>query len=84
MSRWFVGSSSTSRCGRFSASDAKTTRAFWPPERSRTGMTCRAESRPNLPRYLRASSVLHECVATRNSTADAFGAHCRSSEKCWS
>mmetsp|Transcript_44847 Transcript_44847/g.144234 ORF Transcript_44847/g.144234 Transcript_44847/m.144234 type:complete len:101 (-) Transcript_44847:2389-2691(-) len=34
MSRWFVGSSSRSTCGRTVEIAAKATRAFWPPDRS--------------------------------------------------
>mmetsp|Transcript_16882 Transcript_16882/g.55286 ORF Transcript_16882/g.55286 Transcript_16882/m.55286 type:complete len:94 (+) Transcript_16882:958-1239(+) len=34
MSRWLVGSSSRSTCGRTVEIAAKATRAFWPPDRS--------------------------------------------------
>lgn len=57
MSRLFVGSSSTRMSGLRLASSANTTRAFCPPERSHIGIVWAWPSRPNRPRFFRASTI---------------------------
>lgn len=50
MSKLLVGSSKKRTCGACRDSSQKTTRAFWPPERSRILMVWACPSSPNLPR----------------------------------
>eukprot|EP00960_Hanusia_phi_P069427 767089-Hanusia_phi.AAC.3 len=61
MSRWLVGSSSSSTCGTDAASEASTTRAFCPPDRCLSAITCARLSSPYLPSCCRhrwlASSI---------------------------
>mmetsp|Transcript_8626 Transcript_8626/g.26699 ORF Transcript_8626/g.26699 Transcript_8626/m.26699 type:complete len:115 (+) Transcript_8626:297-641(+) len=58
MSRWLVGSSNSRMCGCDSAMDAKTTRAFCPPESLVMGAVWLWLTRPNLPSILRIDSTL--------------------------
>mmetsp|Transcript_4820 Transcript_4820/g.16387 ORF Transcript_4820/g.16387 Transcript_4820/m.16387 type:complete len:166 (-) Transcript_4820:536-1033(-) len=57
MSRWFVGSSSTSRCGRRYIAAARQTRHFCPPDKVWI-FWCgkRSPPRPNLARWPRSTS----------------------------
>mmetsp|Transcript_10802 Transcript_10802/g.27305 ORF Transcript_10802/g.27305 Transcript_10802/m.27305 type:complete len:183 (-) Transcript_10802:172-720(-) len=81
-SRWFVGSSSSSMCGRVYVIMASATRLFWPPDSDFTGWTC---SLPVMPREERCPRILGigslGWCSLKISSADLL--YCSCSTWCW-
>mmetsp|Transcript_5711 Transcript_5711/g.14917 ORF Transcript_5711/g.14917 Transcript_5711/m.14917 type:complete len:277 (+) Transcript_5711:445-1275(+) len=79
-SRWFVGSSSTTRCGGSHASSQKATRLFCPPESVRILRKAPPSTMPNVASFARASrSLVPGNLCRMCSSADLL----RSSWSTW-